>query len=266
VEEKEEVPFPIEIGEGKGFLFAHIEGLEFCRLYYGHNELLIGLNNFLDKHITDDLAREVLSDFGDEHNEENLAEAINWIQEEHQERAKAITKYFSNNQQLFFGMMLLIGSSAGNLFAEHEAHKRYEDEAERIAVDEVERIIHIVTQTLKKSLPIRKQGHQPGDIRPPKKTEKQKEKENREREVEILKAMLRLYGGGYHKELSKLAVAKEMLGGGSSRTTVNRWLKQGIDWETLRVIARKMSSEEISEEKLNLKIVAEYKKNLYLVE
>jgi hypothetical protein len=185
--------------------------------------------------------------------EKNIADATNYVRENHEEWAAKITEHFTQNLKLMFEIAVRLTLGAGNLLAEQDALQRHVGKAEPVDPKMVDRLVDLLKPIIKQRLPTRKAGAPGGGQNKPKDTGVIR----LAHELAILKAMLRLMHKGYNKELNPSVIAKEM---SKSRSTIYNWMNQGLeDIEVLDIIAHSMHTRGINEGQVNEKLLSSYK-------
>ncbi len=121
-------------------LSALIEGIEFCRLYYDHNRLLVAVNQYLKTKTNIQAEETAVLMEGRANTPSNRSSAADQATELLQHHAAGVTMYISHNLHFMFGSMLEAYLNVGGLHAKQDKELQLGLDPEPITAEKIQRI------------------------------------------------------------------------------------------------------------------------------
>ncbi len=164
--------------QGSGDLYiASINGIEFCRLAYGHNQLLVALNAYLKTTLHKEQTVVLMGEGRYTALErERAAEIAKEFLEHH---AAGVTAYISNNIGFMFWSMLEAYLNVGGLWAKQDREMQFGLDPAPITAGQIQRIFADLALQY-----VQRQANATGGRRPD--LAKEKAKQDLERAAEVL--------------------------------------------------------------------------------
>jgi len=132
-----------KLAEPGQVLVASIKGLEFCRLIYGHNNLLTALNEYLKTSLhTEQIAVWMEGCPDTPSNRSSAADQATQLLQHH---AAGVTTYISNNLHFMLGSMLEAYLNIGGLYAKQDKELQQGLDPEPITAEKIQRIFADLT-------------------------------------------------------------------------------------------------------------------------